>query len=88
MKKNQTDAIVVASKQYFKTITKPMTKTFVGEYYIANLNAKEEYLEYLSKHGMKEHFNIPMYISTPTHLITSYPIKNIRNQQIGSYYTL
>jgi len=47
LKRNAIESIVLVDKKYKKQLTKPMTKTFVDDYYIANLNANTKLLAYI-----------------------------------------
>ena len=49
------ETIILADKKYKKQLTKPFTKIFVDDYYVANLDANKMLLEHLEKEGVEQH---------------------------------
>ncbi|MDD2356797.1 MAG: diguanylate cyclase [Thiovulaceae bacterium] len=54
------NSLVLVDKQYKKQITYPITKTFIGDYYVANTNADKQMLQFIKSKGA-EHFISPYY---------------------------
>ncbi len=84
---NDIGAIVLVNKKYKNQLTKAMTKTFLDDYYIANLNPDENLLEYLQSHGVDKFFNNrDNYILDANFgkLITFYNIPDIYGKPMGT----
>ncbi len=78
------DSVVLVDKSYSQRITTPFTKIFTGGYYVANLDAKQEHLEFL------EHSDIEKLLSNRTllvgrELLYIYPLKNPNKETVGYY---
>ncbi len=81
------DAVVVVDKKYRQQIKKPFTKIFIGDYYIANYNAKKVLLSYLDKMGVENYIhNTDKYIldQNNNHFIVVYNIPDIKGKPMGS----
>jgi len=50
--------LILVDKKFKKQLTKPYTKLFAGDYYVANLNADQELVKYVANIGV-EHFIDP-----------------------------
>ena len=83
LQKMNVDSIVLADKNFKKQLKYPFTKTFIGDYYVANLNTKKELRDYLAKKGVKNYFNDSFKIENG-YLIASSLLKE-DNIVIGSY---
>ena len=55
--KNDVGAVTLVDKKYKKQLTKAFTKTFLDDYYIANLDANEELLSYIQRKGTQSFFH-------------------------------
>ncbi len=81
------DAIVIVDKKYKKQIKMPFSKTFLGEYYIANYNANENLLKYLETKGVEKYIHSEkMYIldQQNNHFIVVYNIPDIHEKPMAS----
>ncbi len=76
-------SVVLADKQYKKQLIHPFTKTFVGDYYVANLGVKKDILKYLEQKGIAHYFT-DRYDSDQSNFIVSHPLY-YHNQLLGTY---
>lgn len=84
LKEFDIESVVVLDKERNKHLKKPFTKIFVDDYYIANLNAPQKFMEFLHKEGIENYFDSVHTIQNG-HLIVSYDIKDIGGKVIGHY---
>ena len=87
LEKNNVGAVALVDKKYTKQLTKAFTKTFVDDYYIANLDANVELLSYMKKNGLENFFNNQSnYILDELFgkLIIFYNIPDINNQPMAT----
>jgi diguanylate cyclase (GGDEF)-like protein len=54
LKEEGFETIVLVDKSYKKQLIYPFTSKFIGEYYVANKNADEDILNYISKAGIED----------------------------------
>lgn len=78
------NSVVVLKKEYKTQLTHPFTKIFIGDYYVANLNAPSYEREYLRKNGVENYFNDSYKIENG-YLIVSYPLKDLNSKVMGYY---
>lgn len=76
------DLIILADKKYKNQIKKPFTKDFIGDYYVANLDAKSE-LKNLIKENINEFLTIKSYKLLDKYIVTTYVLKSLEDQNIG-----
>jgi len=57
LEKNDVGAVTLVDKKYKKQLTKAFTKTFLDDYYIANLDVNEELLSYIQRKGTQSFFH-------------------------------
>lgn len=55
LKKKGIESVFLVDKRYKKQLTHPFTKIFVGDYYVANLDADLTILRHLKKEGVESH---------------------------------
>ncbi len=76
LEEKKIDAIVLADKKYKTQLTKAFSKTFIDDYYVANLDAKTYLVHYFQKYGMDKYLeNLSLddfYIDYELHSIVSY----------------
>ncbi len=79
-------AIILADKKYTSQITHPFTKKFVDEYYIANLDASEKYIDIVKKIGVESFINNQSQYTIDTkegYFYTQYKIPDINGEDMG-----
>jgi signal transduction histidine kinase len=83
LKENNIDSIVIADKKYKEILKLPYTKTFIGDYYIANKNANKELVNYLTSNKIENYLNIDTYIIENNYLISKYNLFNDKQERLG-----
>jgi len=87
LSKEEIDAVVIVDEKYKKQLTKAFSKTFIGDNYIANYNAKKVLLSYLEQMGVKNYIHsTEKYIldEKKNHFIVVYNIPDIKGKPMGS----
>ncbi|QOY54224.1 hypothetical protein HUE87_10115 [Candidatus Sulfurimonas marisnigri] len=88
LKNKNIDFVVLADKRYKKQLTKPYSKLFIEDYYVANSNANKEFLKLVEKIGVdnfiknKEDYFIH---KDEKHLLTNYNLLDIDGNTIGYF---
>ena len=83
LQKKHVDSIVLADKKFKKQLKYPFTKTFIGDYYVANFNTKKELRDYLQRRGVENYFHDAFRVENG-YLIVSSLIRDDKSV-IGSY---
>ncbi|WP_419768076.1 ATP-binding protein [Arcobacter sp.] len=78
------DLIILADKEFKNQIKKPFTKDFIGDYYVANLDAKSE-LKKTVKENIDEFLSIKDYKLIDNHIATTFTLKNEKESNIGYF---
>jgi PAS domain S-box-containing protein len=78
------DLVILADKKFKDQIKKPFTKDFIGDYYVANLDAKNE-LKKLIKENIDEFLSIKKYKLIDEHIVTTFTLKNLEESNIGYF---
>ncbi|MDB2562257.1 EAL domain-containing protein [Sulfurimonas sp.] len=89
MQNKQYDTVILVDKKYKKQLTRPFTRTFIEDYYVANLNAKKELL-YLIEEETVPHFihaNKNHVCKDVDKLVGLYELKDIHGDSM-SYFLL
>lgn len=88
LQKEGLETVLLADKKYIKQLKYPFTKIFLNDYYIANLDAKQKYIDFI-KNKMTEHFiNSDQkyhYDKENNNLIIFHKLNDINNQPM-SYF--
>ena len=87
MQKEGYQVVMLVDKKYKKQLTHAFTKTFVDDYYVANLNAKTEPLS-LVKNKTVSHFletNEFHKCENTTRLVETYHLKDVKNKEMGYF---
>ncbi len=79
------ESVVVATKEASKHIKHPFSKLFIGEYYVANLNAKQQFRDLLEKYGIENIVKKP-YSVAGNYLIVPCALKDSKKKIIGYYF--
>jgi signal transduction histidine kinase len=85
LEKNQYDILVLADKKYKKQLTKSITKTFIDNYYVSNLDAKKNIISKIKDIGIDNIIKNKTYLLDTKHnlYITKYNIKDNNAKNIG-----
>ena len=81
------EPIFLVDKSYKNQITKPFTKMFLDDYYIANQNASITNQEYIKNYGIEKIIENKNYIIDPkdNKFITLYKQKNVLGKDMGYF---
>ncbi len=82
------EPVLVVDKTYHDQIKKPFTKMFLGDYYIANLNASESNLNYIQNFGIEKLLhdkNTYIINHKNNRFITKYIQKDIYGNDMGYF---
>jgi len=79
------ESVVVATKEASKQIKHPFSKLFINDYYVANLNAKQQFLKLLEKYGIENIAKKP-YSVAGNYLIIPYALKDSAKKIVGYYF--
>lgn len=82
----QTDieSVVVLKKEYREQLVHPMTRLFIGEYYVANHDAPLPLMEYLYKQGIENYLNDGYKVEAGK-IIVSYSLRGLHGEDVGYY---
>ena len=87
LKKFDIDSVVVLDKQFSKELEHPFTNTFIGDYYIANLDISKSLLSHLHEHNIEDHIT-SSYLLDGGYIICSKELKNLSGEVLGHYIML
>jgi two-component system, sensor histidine kinase and response regulator len=90
LEQNNIRSIILADKSYKKQITKPFTKTFIQDYYLAIKGVAPDLLKYFDTISMEQYIqNLSeksFYIDTNLNsLVSYYHINDIENKPMGHF---
>ena len=87
MENKKYDMVVLVDKKYKAQLTHAFTKNFLDEYYVVNLNAKKELLDFVHKKSVEFFINSEnFYISKETnHLVTCYKLPDIYGKPMAYF---
>ncbi|MEA3499179.1 MAG: ATP-binding protein [Campylobacterota bacterium] len=88
LRKKGIEPVILVDKKYKKQLTKPFTKLFIGDYYVANLNANKKYMGLIEGKTI-DHF---LYFDKDYHehkvnnnLITIFRLPDIYGNDMGYF---
>lgn len=89
MQKLGYDNVIIVDEKYKNQLTYPFTKIFIDDYYVANLNAKEEHLVFIKNESVKNLIDVENYYidKEKKELISVYKLPDINNKPM-SYFIL
>lgn len=87
MRENNYDVIILVDKQYKKQLTHPFTKTFISDYYVANLNANKKHLEIIKEHSVNHFIDKTTFHlnKKDNELIYTYRLPDIHGEQMAYF---
>ncbi len=83
-KKRGINIVILADKRFKEQIRKPFTKDFLGDYYVANLDAKSN-LKKIIKENINEFLSIKEYKLIDKYIVTTYTLKDLEGLNIGYF---
>ena len=80
------EPVMLVDKRYKEQLIKPFTKLFVGEYYVANLNANKEKMRFLANKTVEYFINSDKkYHVAVNDFITMYKLPDIQGNPMGYF---
>ncbi len=86
LEKKDIYSVIVVDEKYKKQLIHPFTNTFIGDNYIANINAKEKQINVIKRKGIKffKNLNQLYYIDKESNqLVTVYKMYDIHNKPMS-----
>lgn len=77
--------LILVDKRYKKQLSKPFTKLFIDDYYVANLNANQKLMNFVQKNGVEHYINQEGYKIEGNHFISFFKLLDIKNQDMGHF---
>jgi len=84
LKEYQINSVVVAKKEYRKQLKYPFSKKFIDDYYVSNLDAPKDLMNYLKNNGVENYFN-DSYMVENGYVIASHALSGWDNIPIGYF---
>ena len=90
LKSNGVSAIILADKRYQKQLINSFTQKFIGEYYVANLDADDDLSIYLKEHDVEKYIDIisdrKYFIDESLNMIvTYYYLADLKGNKMGHF---
>jgi PAS domain S-box-containing protein len=85
LKNNGIEPIIIVDESYTKRFIKPFSGLFIGNNYIANINASKVLMDKVKEKGIDKFLNIKEYMIFEDYLVTIHEIKNIKNGPMGFF---
>jgi diguanylate cyclase (GGDEF)-like protein len=84
------DCLVLADKRYKTQLTAPFSKRFIGDYYVANINAKADVLQFVEQTGVGNIIAAKDFIlyEKDGYLVTTYKRLDTNDSPIGFFILL
>ncbi len=83
LKHKSIDPIMVVDKSYTRKFIDPLSRLFIGDYYVSNKNASPELMKRIENYGIESFLSIDDYMLFEDYLVTMYEIRNIKNGPMG-----
>lgn len=79
------EPLMVVHENYKQGFIKPFTNLFIGNNYVANLNASKDLMNMVEKNGIKNFLYIKDYILFDKYIVTTDEIKDIQGNEMGFF---
>jgi nitrogen-specific signal transduction histidine kinase len=83
LKENNINSLVIADKKYKNTLKYPHTNIFIDDYYIANINADKDLINYVTENKLEKYVNIKEYIIENNYLISNYTLNTANGEKLA-----
>ncbi|ADG92593.1 integral membrane sensor signal transduction histidine kinase [Arcobacter nitrofigilis DSM 7299] len=81
--KSNTNSVILADKKYFNTLKYPFSNNFINQYYITNLDAKDNLINLIKKIGIEKILKTNGYLIVDNKFISTYKIEDSEKDNIG-----
>ncbi len=87
MEKKNYHIAALVDKKYKEQLTNAFTKRFIEDYYVANLNVKDEIISIIKKKKVSHFLNINKYhkCDNKTQLVSTYHLKDIYDKEMAYF---
>jgi PAS domain S-box-containing protein len=85
-KKKKVEPLFVLHEDYTQRFIEPFSKLFIGNNYVANLNANKEIMKKVESFGIKKFLTIQNYIIFENYLVIKDEIKDIHGEDMGFFF--
>ena len=85
LKNQNIEPLMIAHENYTSNFIKPFSNLFIGNNYVANVNASEELIKKVEKNGIKKFLYIKDYILFENYLVATDEIKDIHGGEMGFF---
>ena len=85
LKNQNIEPLMIAHENYTSNFIKPFSNLFIGNNYVANVNASEELIKKVEKNGIKKFLYIKDYILFENYLVATDEIKDIYGGEMGFF---
>ena len=88
LRKKGIEPIILVDKKYKKQLIKPFTKLFIGDYYVANLNANRKYMNFIEQSTIEYFLTYKKDYhehNITSNLITIYSLPDINSNPMGYF---
>ncbi|QKF73497.1 multi-sensor domain-containing response regulator c-di-GMP phosphodiesterase, RpfG family [Aliarcobacter faecis] len=85
LKEQKIEPLMVVDEDYTPRFIKPFTNLFIGNNYVANINASADLIKRVEKNGLKKFLYIKNYILFDNYLVTTDEIKDIHGGEMGFF---
>ena len=85
-KNNNIEPIFILHESYTKRFIEPFTGLFIGNNYVANLNANKKLMEKINKFGINKILKIKDYILLDDYLVVKDEVKDLYGGDMGYFF--
>ena len=85
LKFEKIEPIFILSREKSKKLIEPFSKIFIGDNYIANIDANQSILKYIERIGVDKFLNIENYLLFDQYIVTNLQIKDTNGQDMGLF---
>jgi signal transduction histidine kinase len=83
LKENNINSLIITDKKYKDILKFPYTNIFIDDYYIANINANVNLLNYVKNNNIENYISIPTYKIENNQLISNYVLYNKNGEKLA-----
>jgi len=85
LKDDNIEPIMIVDESYTKNFIKPFSGLFIGNNYVANIDASKELMKKIEDNGILKFLNITSYLIFEDYIVTTYKVNNIQNKPMGFF---
>jgi PAS domain S-box-containing protein len=85
-KKRKIEPLFILHEDYTQRFIEPFSKLFIGNNYVANMNANKEIMKKVENFGIKNFFNIQDYMIFENYFVVKDEIKDIHGEDMGHFF--